>query len=390
MAWELYPCFLGDPATMLRIGSALRCLRAVRPSSASYTTAAAPASLHRTVRVENLPSGYDVGSIIQAIKANPAEAVVPSKDHLLVKFFDEYTAKRCVEASNGVQNLSLKIDESTSAPLDDATISKIVKFNLTRTVRLSDIPKGLSEYDLKQTLSKYEGVDVRFNLAETEADIHFLDIHQVADAYSALKATGATPTHIQVIPDDYIFPEWYTPEGPEATQAVVFSEFPSPEIRNDCYRLVLDMNSNTVPFITTVFAGRKGIKSFFPTTALAKQFVEECKPKTDAFGVKVAFESTVRTLKASSITAVSLGATRVVSLPVTVQPSKFGRLQNFFRIYGDVAQWGISSSDGRLLVAYYKLMGAASLISAYSQGFKHKVPPEIEGVTPTFYRGNRS
>ncbi|PBK62719.1 hypothetical protein ARMSODRAFT_602033 [Armillaria solidipes] len=142
---------------MLRIGSALRCLRAARLPSASYATAAGPASLQRTVRVENLPSGYDVGSIVEAIKGNPSEAIVPSKDHLLVRFFDEYTARRCVEVSNGVQNLSLKIDESASAPLDDATIAKLVKFDLTRTVRLSNIPKSLSEYDLKQTLSKYEG-----------------------------------------------------------------------------------------------------------------------------------------------------------------------------------------------------------------------------------------
>ncbi|PBK93386.1 hypothetical protein ARMGADRAFT_123791 [Armillaria gallica] len=375
---------------MLRIGSALRCLRAARLPSASYATAAGPAFLQRTVRVENLPSGYDVGSIIEAIKGNPSEAIVPSKDHLLVRFFDEYTARRCVEVSNGVQNLSLKIDESASAPLDDATIAKLVKYDLTRTVRLSNIPKSLNEYDLKQTLSKYEGVDVRFNLAETEADIHFLDIHEAAEAYNDLKATGGSPTHPQVIPSDYIFPEWYTPEGPEATQAVVFSEFPSPEIRNDCYRLILDMESSTVPFITTVFAGRLGIKSFFPTTALARQFVEQCKAKTDAFGVKVAFESTVRTLKAGLITAIGLGATRVVSLPVTIDPSMFGRLQRFFAIYGGVAQWGISSTDGTLLVTYHKLMGAASFISAHTQGFKATVPREIQGVTPTFYRGNKS
>ncbi len=82
-------------------------------------------------------------------------------------------------------------------------------------------------------------------------------------AYNDLKATGGSPTHLQVIPSDYIFPEWYTPEGPEATQAVVFSEFPSPEIRNDCYRLILDMDSSTVPFITTVFAGRLVSVSFY-------------------------------------------------------------------------------------------------------------------------------
>ncbi|KAK0491805.1 hypothetical protein EDD18DRAFT_1186350 [Armillaria luteobubalina] len=375
---------------MLRIRSALRCLRAARLPSASYATAAGPASLQRTVRVENLPSGYNVDSIIEAIKGNPSEAIVPSKDHLLVRFFDEYTARRCVELSNGVQNLSLQIDESTSAPLDDAMISKLIKFDLTRTVRLSDIPKTVNEYDLKQTLSKYEGVDVRFNLTETEADIRFLDIQQAADAHMELRATGGSPTNLQAIPPDYIFPEWYTPPGPEDTQAVVFSDFPSPQIRNDCYRLIMNMDSKTVPFITTVFSGRRGIKSFFPTTGLARQFVEECKPKTDAFGVKVTLESTVRTLKASLITAVGLGATRVVSLPVTVDPSMFARLQRFFAIYGDVAQWGISSVDGTLLVAYYKLMGAASLISAHSQGFKATVPPEIEGVTPTFYRGNRS
>ncbi len=125
--------------------------------------------------------------------------------------------------------------------MDGTTIAKLLNFDLTRTVRLSDIPKNRYEYGLKQTLSKYEGVDICFNLAETEADIHFLDIYWAGDsvcfafnptlvltyfkAYTDLKTTGGTAVHFQVVSNDYIFPERYMPEVPEAIQAVVFSEF---------------------------------------------------------------------------------------------------------------------------------------------------------------------
>ncbi|KAK0209302.1 hypothetical protein DFS33DRAFT_1380788 [Desarmillaria ectypa] len=315
---------------MLRFRSVLRCLRAVRLPSASYATAAGSAPLLRTVRVENLLSGYDVGSIIEAIKANPSEAVLPSKDHLLVQFFDECTARRCVEASNGVKSLSLKIDESTSAPLDDATIAKI----------------GLHEYDLKQTLSKYEGVDVRFNLAETETDIHFLDIHQAVDAHTDLKAIGGTPAYLQVIPDDYIFLSGIHQEDQKQRKP---SSFPNSLLLKFVMTAIdwswiwaLALYLSSLRSLRDV-----GIKSFFPSTSLARQFVEECKVKPDAFGIKVSLESTVRRPKASATTAVCLGATRVVSLPVTVDPFMFGKLQHFFGIYGDVAQWGISCTHGR-------------------------------------------
>ncbi|KAG7451765.1 uncharacterized protein BT62DRAFT_990219 [Guyanagaster necrorhizus] len=374
---------------MLRIGSAVRRLQAVRFPSASYATAAA--SLHRTVRVENLPEGYDVSSIIETIKGNPAESVAPAKDHLLVRFFDESTARRCVEISNGVQNLSVKIDEATSSPpLDDGTIARIAKFDLTRTIRLSDIPKGLHEYDLQQMLTKYEGADVRLNLAETEADIHFLDVHHATDAYSVLKTTGATVAHRQVIPDDYIFPEWYSREGPESTQAVNITRFSSRQVREDCYRLVSDTSLPSVPFITTLLPKRHWIKAFFPTTALARQFVEESKAKSDALGVKVTLEPTKIHLGANMITAVGLGATRMISLPATVEPTSFGQIKRFFSFYGLVGQKGISCTDGKLVVVYDKMIAAASFLTAYSQGLKKRIPAQIQGATPSFYRGDKN
>ncbi len=162
---------------MLRLGFALRRLGRSCTPCASYATVAGPSSLHRTVRVENLPEGYNVGSIIDAVRANPSETIIPSKDHLLVKFFDEGTARRCVEAS---KELSVKIDDSTSPPLSTQTVASLAKYSATRTIRLGTFPEDFTESQFNEISSQYGVVSSRFDKANGVVEAQFLDLHQAS------------------------------------------------------------------------------------------------------------------------------------------------------------------------------------------------------------------
>ncbi|KAK0431117.1 hypothetical protein EV421DRAFT_1855098 [Armillaria borealis] len=171
---------------MLRLGFALRRLGRSCTPCASYATTAESSSLglHRTVRVENLPEGYNVGNIIDAVKANPSETIIPSKDHLLVKFFDEGTARRCVEAS---KELSVKIDDSTSPALSTQTVASLAKYSATRAIRLGTLPEDFSESRFNEILSQYGVVSSRFDKATGVVEAQFLDLQQASKVFSLEK-----------------------------------------------------------------------------------------------------------------------------------------------------------------------------------------------------------
>ncbi|KAG7451762.1 uncharacterized protein BT62DRAFT_264652 [Guyanagaster necrorhizus] len=176
MAWEAQEFFL--PSNMFRLGFALRRLRGPHTPYASYATAATESpSLRRTVRVENLPEGYNVSNIVDTVKANPAETIIPAKDHLLVRFFDEGAARRCVEAN---KELSLKIDESTSPALNTMTVAMLAKYNATRTMRLRKVPESFTESQFNEILSAHGGVvSSRFDKSRGGIiEAQFLDMPQ--------------------------------------------------------------------------------------------------------------------------------------------------------------------------------------------------------------------
>ncbi|KAK0209299.1 hypothetical protein DFS33DRAFT_1380785 [Desarmillaria ectypa] len=355
---------------MLRLSFVLRRLRGARTSYASYTTAAESSSLHRTVRAENLPEDYNVGNIISSMNANPSETIIPSKDQLLVKFFDEATARRCVEASKEEKKLSLKIDDSTSPALDIQTVAMLAKYNATRAIQLHKLPENFTESQFNEILSKHEGVvSSCFDKAEGLTEAQFLDLHQAFKARADFIGAGAIPRFVETNP--FIYPEWYSKQDEQPNQERLvkiegLEDVETRQIKNE-------------------------ILVYFPASALAQRFMNICEPLAAGKCI-LSLQTSDEAVSRGVVTAIDMGATRLVSLPFSGNLSdekrqNFGR---FFHRFGRIDTRRITCTEGQLIVPFATVVGASSFVYHVRQGLRTKPPLELQGILPTFVGARHS
>ncbi|KAK0185282.1 hypothetical protein F5146DRAFT_1072245 [Armillaria mellea] len=376
---------------MIRLGFSLRRLGRSCIPCASYATAAESLSLHRTVRIENLPEGYNVGSIIDAVKANPSETIIPTKDHLLVKFFDEGTARRCVEAS---KELSVKIDDSTSPALSTLTVASLAKHSATRTIRLGTLPEDFTESQFTEILSQYGIVSSRFDKANSVVEAQFLDLHQASQARVDFAKAKTHPKYINS--EHFFYPEWYSKEDtqPDQERLVRVTGLTDSLIREKCTSWTNDYaRFPMAAFISAQFINGSDMLVYFPTTALAQQFITTCEPLAEC---KLYLRPSDRVVSPGVVTAIDQGARRMVTLPYTgiltdrVQ-RQFGR---FFEKFGRVDAKYITHADGQLLVPFNTVLGAASFVFPYHRGLKintlSPVAADIKDTKPTFVESHLS
>ncbi|KAK0479539.1 hypothetical protein IW261DRAFT_1477974 [Armillaria novae-zelandiae] len=373
---------------MLRLGFALRRLGRSCPPCASYGTAAESSALHRMVRVENLPEGYNVGSIIDAMKANPSETIIPSKDHLLVKFFDEKAARRCVEAN---KELSVKIDDSTSPPLSTLTVASLAKHGASRTIRLGTLPGDFTESRFNEILSQCGLISSRFDRATGVAEAQFLDLNQAFKARIDFLKAGTNPKYLEA--EHFTYPEWCSKEDtqPGQRRLVRISGLTDSLIREMCTSWTNDYaRFPLAAFISAQFIDGSGEMSvYFPTSALAQQFITTCEPLADG-QCQFFLKTSGQVVSPSVVTAIDQGARRTVTVPYSgiltdrVQ-RQFGR---FLSKFGRIDERYITHVDGQLLVPFHSVIGAASFVYLYQRGSKintlSPVAAEIKGTKPTF------
>ncbi len=127
------------------------CLRTTICRSFSTITTLESASVYRTVRVINVPEGYNVNTVVNTLKANPVQAIIPFKDHMLVQFLDEGMAKRCISHSNAIYKLSIDMPSPAVTSRDVALLGM---YNLSRTLVLKNLPSNLDETKLAEILSQ--------------------------------------------------------------------------------------------------------------------------------------------------------------------------------------------------------------------------------------------
>ncbi|KAK0450551.1 uncharacterized protein EV420DRAFT_739545 [Desarmillaria tabescens] len=380
-----------SPSNMFRASLALRRLQISRVPSASYATTAELPSLHRTVRIDNLPESYDVSSIVDTIKANPAESIIPSKDHLLVRFFDEGTAKRCVEANKKQKNLSLKIDDSTSPPVTPETVAMLAKYNATRSIELRDVPESFTDSQFVEILSKYDGaLCTHFDRSGRLIEAQFLDIHHAYKAHVDFVEAGVRPVFMDS--DNSIYPEWYSNQDtqPNLKRRVKISGMDNPQIRKLC--IGWTNNYNKVPsasYITSRIGGKDELLLYFPTSSLARKFIREFEPLVKG-RCRLSLEATEQPVACGVVTALSLGARRLVSVPFTedLLDAKRKKLASFFFRFGRIDSKNLAVSEGCLMVPFTNVVGATSFVHGMYQGLRDRPPAELEGVRPTFFGAN--
>ncbi|KAK0450543.1 uncharacterized protein EV420DRAFT_1562256 [Desarmillaria tabescens] len=351
---------------MLRLSFALRRLRTARIPCATYTTAAEPSSLHRIVRVENLPEGYNVSSIISSVNANPSEAVIPSKDHILIRFLDERSAKRS---------------------LDIQTVAMLAKYNATRTIKLRKVPETFTESQFNEILSKHgRVVSSCFDKSEGVIEAQFLDLHQAFKARDDFVAAGALPRFAETEP--FIYPEWYSKSDEQPNQERFVKIDGLKDIETRLMSLRWTNNYKEIPpaaFISARYSSEKTMSVYFPTSALARQFKSICEPLA-AGKCTLSLHSSDEAVSRGVVTAIDQGARRLVAVPFngTLTDEKRTRFGRFFHNFGRLDARRITHTDGQLIVPFATVVGASSYVYHVYKGLRIKPPSGIKNVLPTF------
>lgn len=119
----------------------------------------------RTIRIDKLSDGYKIDKVMAALKASPVESIIPSKNHLLVRFFDETTARRCIE-----RNTAARLDEEPSPRLSAYVVAALGLEDASRTLFIKNPPR-----EKRGLLKRMEGL--QWTRIENERfEYRFLDV----------------------------------------------------------------------------------------------------------------------------------------------------------------------------------------------------------------------
>ncbi|KAG7439655.1 uncharacterized protein BT62DRAFT_924556 [Guyanagaster necrorhizus] len=170
----------------------------------------------RSVRVQQLPDGYDVSEVVGILSASPVEAIIPSQDHISLRFFARTLAK--MYRQRHFARLYLEIDGALTPPLSAFTIAALGRYRLSLNFVIDGLPEDMGEEELKELLFKGKKV-VSWRLEGTSANVHLFSLHQVMRVRLVLE-DNLQFKHCRmsfIDEDDYLYPEWYSrPEKSDA------------------------------------------------------------------------------------------------------------------------------------------------------------------------------
>ncbi|KAK0491832.1 hypothetical protein EDD18DRAFT_1186489 [Armillaria luteobubalina] len=371
------------------------CLRTTIRRSFSTITALESASVYRTVRVSNVPEGYNVNTVVNTLKTNPVQAIIPFKDHMLVQFLDEGMARRCINHSNDTYKLSIDVPSPAVTSRD---VSLLGTYNLSRTLVLKNLPADLDEPKLAEILSQREGIDAwRFHPSENSAVAHFLDIHSAFEARTECQKAGMSATFPHS-GGDYLFPEWFPEE--EDGQAFVETRVEISGIKNFPTLLVVrdwiskfERSSPACLIMTSFYKQRKMLTIQFATKELARKFVEDFSADAPYQNIQLSSRKIQDPLSRGMITAVGLGAQRTVCLKLSNKGPDSRRKEEYFYFFCQFGAVSGSFRDERyhecskpLFIPFDSLQSALRCVLSVPQ-FKAAVLdhfPELKGAAITF------
>ncbi|PBK60908.1 hypothetical protein ARMSODRAFT_1090074 [Armillaria solidipes] len=366
------------------------CLRTTICRSFSTITTFESASVYRTVRVSNVPEGYNVNAVVNTLKTNPVQAIIPFKDHMLVQFLDEGMARRCIYQSNDIYKLSIDMPSPAVTSRDVALLGM---YNLSRTLVLKNLPSDLDETKLAEILSQQGGIEAwSFYPSENGAVAHFLDIHSAFEARTECQKAGMSATFPHT-GGDYLFPEWFPEE--EDGRAFVetrveisgIQDFPTLLVVRD-WMSKFEQSSPACLLFTSFYKQRK-----FATTELAQKFVEDFSTDAQGQGMQLSLAKIRDPLSRGMITAVGLGAQRTVCLKLSNKGPNSRRKEEYFYFFCQFGAVSGSFRDERfhecsqpLFIPFDSLQGALRCVLSMSQ-FKVDMLdhlPELKGAAITF------
>lgn len=261
----------------------------------------------------------------------------------------------------------------------------------SRTIRLGTLPKDFTESQFNKILSQYGIVSSRFDKETGVAEAQFLDLHQGLQARIDFLKADTHPKYMEG--EHFTYPEWCSKEDtqPGQRRLVRIAGLTDSLIREMCTSWTNDYTRFPLAaFISAQFIVSSGEMSvYFPTSALAQQFITTCEPLADG-ECKFFLKTSSQAVSPGMVTAIDQGARRTVTVPYSgiltdrIQ-RQFGR---FLSKFGRVDERAITHIDGQLFVPFTTILGAASFVYPYHRGTKintlSPVAAEIKGTKPTF------
>ncbi|KAK0202642.1 hypothetical protein DFS33DRAFT_1341834 [Desarmillaria ectypa] len=377
------------------LGSALRRFPVVHRVSHSFHSTYTRSTLYsrRTVCVNNLPEGYDAANIVDSIRANPVELIIPSKNHLSVQFLSEETAKKCI-SNNSLSNLSLTLEEEVSPRLPAYLVAELGFNHLSRAFRIIKLQPDFDEEKLKNIVYSHPKVEYfSVDLEQRQVDVRFLDIWQAAKARRALLEYPGFPGSriVSVLEEDpnYIFPDWY-PSAEDnrlnLNRIIMMSNLSTPERLRFCMNSIQSIEHHLVLF-RGLYKKDQSMRLRFMTEASAQQFFDSIQFSAEAAGVKVSLEEDIRIVPRGVVTAVSLGASRVVCMRINRERRhSIQDYRSMFIQYGALGHVSEKFSDdstmGLVFLTYNSIFSAMRCI--YDLSWSSKNVPGLWGALINF------
>ncbi|KAK0479430.1 hypothetical protein EDD18DRAFT_1207384 [Armillaria luteobubalina] len=336
----------------------------------------------RIVRVEQLPDGYDLSNVVGELCASPVEAIIPSQNHVSLRFFAKTLARRYRQKNN--DRLYVKIDEQVrTAPLSAFTIAAFGQYGLSLHFVIDGIPDAMGVEELKALLFGKQRV-VSCRLEGTRADVRVLSLHQTMRFLLVLKENPQfKDCRMSLIDeDDYMYPEWYSPskEGSkDLKRTVVIDNILSPQTSI----AIRDWVSSFDKQIAGLVHGRlrpeqNMMRLRFVSPDLARQFISKFGDQSDRLNVRVTLvdgssaedgEVSNPGEHRSLVTAIGMGACRTLLVQFDkahhVEKSEY---RAFFGRFGSIAlmteqKW---HDELRVLVQYEDVRDAMQAIVSLS------------------------
>ncbi|KAG7447460.1 uncharacterized protein BT62DRAFT_930472 [Guyanagaster necrorhizus] len=282
-----------------------------------------PGYSHRTVRIDNLPQDYDLNSVLNAIQANPVERILTRHDHVLVQFFSNEMAQRCVRDYQGL--LSLTIHPHPNPPLSCFLVAALGYLSLSRVLEVDNIPLDITEDTFKDQVRCYSAsVQRSESEARARARLEFLDIHDAIKAKATLvrlESFKDAKIIYKEHPASYMFPSWFTPsvdDAPDAKRKVVIDNIPDGAAVVECRRWTNAFDLITPTTLSCArFTRLKTLVVSFGTTESAQNFLQRYKPRAKTRGMSMSLaQDRSRYIDRCILTARDLGANRKVHIHI--------------------------------------------------------------------------
>ncbi|SJL13975.1 uncharacterized protein ARMOST_17427 [Armillaria ostoyae] len=369
---------------MLRLVTHHHHLRNIARSYATFSSGLSIPVLsatRRTVRVEQLPDGYDVSDVVGVLSASPVEAIIPSQNHISLRFFAKTLARRYRQKNS--DRLYVKIDEEVrTASLSAFTVAALGRYGLSLHFVIDGLPYKMGVEELKELLFSGKRV-VSWRLEGTRANVRVLSLHHAMLVLLVLKENPEfKDCRVSFIDEDeYMYPEWYSPPGEgnaDSKRTVVIDNILTPQTSVAVRDWVSSFDKQVAGLVYGGLRPEQNMRLRFVSPDLARQFIAKFGDQSDRLNVRVTLadgcsaedgEVSNPEEHRSLVTAISMGACRTL----LVQFDKAHRVDKseyraFFGQFGSIAliteqKW---HDELRLFVQYEDVHDAMQAIVSLS------------------------